>query len=109
MGCEMDSCPSIALTLKKDTKTYFESNEPPQKFIRPPFLKKNVICPPVTTYNPCPEVCGGGWSLFILKDIISGSLNYAETNSYLKALAGCVWENDGRGTGTGCPQITLNN
>ena len=42
-GCEKDSCPSIALNLKNDTKTYFESSEPPQKFIRPPFLKKKTL------------------------------------------------------------------
>ena len=54
----------------------------------------NLICPGGITYNPCPEGCGGD---VIFKYIITGPINYAEQNGYLKIFIGCVWGNDGRG------------
>ena len=61
-----------------------------------PFYK-NRVCPLDITYNPCLGSCGGRG--VILKDIISGTFNYAEQKDSLKIFIGCVWENDGRGRG----------
>ena len=58
-----------------------------------PFYK-NLKCPRDIPYNPCPEEYEG---VLILKDIISGLLNYVRQNNYLEILTGSVWGNDGRG------------
>ena len=94
--CGWDTTPQITQNLINGTITCdYQSNMPPTKFIRSPFLYISLICPQGITYNRCPEGCG----VAIIKNIISGPFNYFEQNGYLKILIGCVWGNGWRGGG----------
>ena len=74
-GGEACSLP-ITFDFLKGTRPFnFQSNEP-----------RDI------TYNPCPEILGGG----VFKDILNGPFKYAEQIGYLKILIACIWGNDGR-------------
>jgi hypothetical protein len=68
----------------------------PFRSVYDPRFHKNLKCPRSIPYNPCPEDHEG---VLILKDIISGLLNYIKQNNYFEILTGSVWGNDGCGGG----------
>jgi hypothetical protein len=94
--CGMGIHPLITLNLNKSTRTSdFKSNDPIPIFLQLPFLRKPYMRPG-HNLQPLPR---GHWGIVFLKNMISGPFNYAEQNSFLKILIGCVWGNIGGNRG----------
>ena len=96
--------PRLTLNFKKSATTSdYQSNEPPPRFIRSPFLLIPYI-PKVTTYNTYSK---GFRGVVIHKVTISEPFNYVEQNGYIKIFIRCVWGNGERGRGVSSPPKTF--
>ena len=80
--------PPITLNLKNGLRTSdYQSNEPPSKFVRPPFLYI-----PYATRTCFITLALRAEGDVILKDIMSRPFKYVNQNAYFKILIGCVYK-----------------